>query len=75
MLGGVKRFKSKFKADDRVVFVCAGNRYGNTGAVVIVRPDGLLVCHFDADPPNTIRVTEPGDVLPAALWVTHSGKG
>jgi len=56
--------KSKFKVGDRVWFTYAGERFKQEGTVEHVRKDGLLIVHFDADPPRTILVVHPYEVDP-----------
>jgi hypothetical protein len=55
-------YKSRFKQGQRVEWVRSGPRYGQLGTVEHVRPDGLLIVHFDVDPPRHILVTDPNDV-------------
>lgn len=56
--------KSKYSAGDRVWFTYAGPRFKREGSVEYVRKDGLLLVHFDGDPPGTALVVQPYEIAP-----------
>lgn len=66
--------KSKFTVGDRVWFTYAGPRFKQEGSVEHVRKDGLLIVHFDADPPDAILVVQPYEVDPTSTLPKESKK-
>ena len=57
-----KQAQRKFPKGQRVLYAKAGPHYGQHATVEYVRPDALLVLHFDGDPPGMILVAYPTDV-------------
>jgi hypothetical protein len=47
------------------MFAMMGDRFRAEGTVEHVRKDGLLIVHYNDDPPGAISVVHPSDVRPA----------
>jgi hypothetical protein len=66
--------KSKFKVGDRVWFTYAGDSFKQEGSVEHVRKDGLLIVHFDVDPPDSGRVVYPYEVGPISTKKAYEAR-
>ena len=55
--------KSKYQVGDRVMYVCNGKRFKQTGSVHHVRKDGLVIVQFDTDLPGAFLVVQPLDIV------------